>query len=262
MPTPPARTSRTRQQVRHAGAHVGTPCAEDFRIAGLPTAPGRSIASAVIFASARRWATASQSSLGRPSIGTSTTAGAGRCEALEERTALTVRPSSARNVTPRPAANAGDAIRQISRIADPKGPAPHDPVRAAGSSVRAHGQGRAALHRQTARTSRYSRTLCARPTNSAWLISAWPIDTSSRCGRRRNIDEIVRDRDRVRRSRRGRARAQVSAARGVIGERRACAAASPTLERARKRLGVQLDAVGAHSRRPADGVLVRDRRRG
>jgi len=56
--------------------------------------------------------------LGRPSIGTSTTADAGRCEGSKTN-ALIVRPSSARNETPRPAANAGDAIRQINRITVP-----------------------------------------------------------------------------------------------------------------------------------------------
>ena len=180
MPTLPARTSGRDNRYDTLARTSALHAPSDFRIAGIRHRPADRSQAPVMFASASRWPPLSQSSFGRPSIGTSTTAGAGRCDGSKTN-ALIVRPSSARNVTPRPAANAGDAIRQISRIADPKGPRRTVPSRAA-------------LHCHPARTSRNSRTLCARPTNSAWLMSAWPIDTSSRCGRRRNSTRLSRSR--------------------------------------------------------------------
>ena len=71
---------RTRQQVPDTLARTSALHAPRIFESPGSDMPGRSIASARIFASARRWPTVSQSSFGRPSIGTSTTADAGRCE--------------------------------------------------------------------------------------------------------------------------------------------------------------------------------------
>ena len=110
--------------------------------------PGRSIASARIFASARRWPTASQSSFGRPSIGTSTTAGAGRCEGSKTN-ALIVRPSSARNDDAAAGGERGATQSgTISQDRGPEGSAPRCIVRSQGHrDIR----GRSARDRQTAR---------------------------------------------------------------------------------------------------------------
>ena len=126
---------------------------------------------------------------------------------------------------------------EISRISGPEGSAPHGP----GSEPR--------CDCQTARTSRNSRTLCARPTNSAWLTSAWPIDTSSRCGRRRNTTRLSRSRSWPALTPRPSSCASLAAR--VYGKRLACLRLA-ALERARERLGVELDAVGPYIRRPAD----------
>ena len=48
--------------------------------------------------------------------------------------------------------------------------------------------------RRPSSTARYSRTTRSRPTHSARLIRAWPIDTSSRCGRVRNSRRFPRSR--------------------------------------------------------------------
>ena len=66
--------------------------------------PGRSMASALIFTSANRCAAVCHSSRDRPSIGTRTTAGAGRsCASIQSPDSM--RPSPRRNVTTRPAAS-------------------------------------------------------------------------------------------------------------------------------------------------------------
>ena len=88
------RRPRSRQRARPAGRLArnataapmsSVPRVKRLRLRPAATTPGRSIASALMFASASRCATTCQSSRGRPSIGTSTTAGAGDASASSNR---------------------------------------------------------------------------------------------------------------------------------------------------------------------------------
>src|SRR5712691_10498641 len=222
MPTLPGRTSGradrydtlARTSILHAPRIFESPGSD---------APGRSIASTRMFASARRWPTASQSSLGRPSIGTSTTAGAGRCEGSKT-IALIVRPSSARNETPRPAANAGEAIRQTRKVLDSQD------IKKFADALREADKQRVADERVADRHFIEMR-------QAAEQHEVVEIEVVTR---------VHAEAERMRELRGA----------GVDGERLTRVRLA-VLERSRERFRVQLDAVAAHLRRPPNRRLLR-----
>ena len=229
---PVAPTATARRPARPAPCRAGP--------APTPTscrAPCRSMDRAVSPASCNRSPRFPQSSLLRESMCTSTTPGAGLGEASNSSAAIDV-PSADAKVTARPLAAAG----------------------AGAASTPASITVSLAQVLIDLRTSRYSRTVRPRPTKIARLMSAWPIDTSSRCGSVRNSVrlsqvEIVAGVD-----------AQAELVRQPRGLRVAREArlgrGRPALERARERLGVELDAIGAHVARPTAGRRARRRRTG
>ena len=102
---------------------------------------------------------------------------------------------------------------------------------------------------------RYSFTTRPRPTKIARLMSAWPIDTSSRCGSVLNSVRFFRSRSCPALTPTPSSKARFDAA--AYFAKLADAAVRAALERPRERLGVQLDAIGAHRLRPSNRGRLR-----
>src|SRR5947207_11275304 len=228
MPMLPARTSCRDDRYRTAARTSALHPPRTFESPGSDV-PGRSIASARMFASASRCPIASQSSLGRPSIGTSTTAGAGRCEGSNT-VALIVRPSSARNETPLPAANTGDAMRRKRRTpVFTRAPSGGEHIKEFAHALAEADKKRVADERVADRH----------------LVEVRQPPEHHEVVEIEIVPGVDAQAQRMRKLRGTR-----------VGGERLARLRFAVLERARERLGVQLHAIGAHLRRPANRRLL------
>ena len=103
---------------------------------------------------------------------------------------------------------------------------------------------------EPASTSRYSRMARSRPTKTARLINAWPIDTSARCGSSRKSTRFCKFKSCPAFT--PSPRLSASLATSAYAPKAAASLVRPAIEGVRVRLGVQLDAGRADRCRPSN----------